>query len=159
MSQMKKTLPMKKYGLGFYDAALLFAGTVLFAGCLGAKLVTGHYGFLIPTAAYTYSYGDFFFDAALSALLGWIVLVLSERIVWVRQSPRRRIAVFLFAAMVSLYCGPPSPLLFGNTWTPAEIAMTFFIAQMDIVLPVVVLLGVIRAVVLQRTLKRMPVSD
>ena len=135
---------MLKYLQRICDFSLLLASSVLFGALLTAKLQTGSYGFLIPDAPYVYERRDFVADAVVAALAGWLWLLLLERLAL--RYPRRfaGYACFFVALLLAMYWGPPSPLIFGNTWSAGEVARELFLAQMDIVLPLAAVALVLR---------------
>jgi len=82
---------------------------------LTARLQTGSLGLLIPEAPYIYERRDFVIDAVMAALAGWVLLLLAERLVRERLPQFAEYGCFAIALLLSMYWGPPSPLIFGNT--------------------------------------------
>lgn len=117
------------------DYLLLVATAALFGACLTAKLRTGSYGLEIPDAPYMYERADFFLDAAVAALAGWLALCGAERFTRLGGSAAGRAAAGFVAALLAIYLAPPDPLVFGNTWGRWEPTVELFLAQWDIALP------------------------
>lgn len=137
---------MLKYLPRVCDFCLLLAAAVLFGAVLTAKLQTGSYGLLIPDAPYIYERRDFFIDAFVAALVSWVLLLLLERLGRQRYPLFERHGCFAVALLLAMYWGPPSPIIFGNTWGPGEVTRELFLAQMDIVVPLGVMALILRAI-------------
>lgn len=128
------------------DFCLLLSTSLLFGAVLTAKLQTGSYGILIPDAPYIYESRDFFTDAVIAALVSCLLLLLLERLTLARYPRFARYGSFVLALLLAMYWGPPSPLIFGNTWEPGEATRELFLAHMDIVVPLVIMALVLRTI-------------
>lgn len=128
------------------DFCLLLSTSLLFGAVLTAKLQTGSYGILIPDAPYIYESRDFFTDALIAALAGCLLLLMLERLTLQRYPRFARYGGFILGLLLAMYWGPPSPLIFGNTWGSGEATRELFLAQMDIVVPLVIMALVLRTI-------------
>ncbi|WP_050462018.1 hypothetical protein [Herbaspirillum autotrophicum] len=135
---------MLKYLQRVCDVGLLLLAALLFGAILTARLQTGSLGLLIPEAPYIYERRDFVIDAVMAALAGWVLLLLAERLVRERLPQFAEYGCFAIALLLSMYWGPPSPLIFGNTWGAGEATRELFLAHMDIIVPLLVMALVLR---------------
>jgi hypothetical protein len=135
------------------DLSLLLVGTVLFGGCLSAVFQTGHYGFVIPDVPYLYTATDFWVTVVIASLSALLLLVLLERMHWIRYSSVRRAALFGVVACVAMFIGAPAAVLFGNTWTNSEIIITYLLVQPEVMLLITLMLVLIRCLLMHRLFK------
>jgi hypothetical protein len=135
------------------DLCLLLVGTVLFGGSLTAVFQTGHYGFVIPDIPYLYTATDFWVTVVIASLSALLLLVLLERMHWIRRSFVGRATVFAVAACAAMIIGAPAAVLFGNTWTNSEIIITYLLVQPEVMLLITVILVLIRCLVMHRLFK------